>query len=500
MASNTTLFRAIEKYCHHCHEEEKHDYRNPYERDRDRILYNRAFRRLTGKTQIFLSSTHDHIRNRLTHSLEVSQIAKTIAKQLGLDQTLTEAIALSHDIGHTPFGHVGEWTLNAVMNGCIEVSKNSLFVPEDIRGFKHNLQGLRFVCDRLKWTSLFDGINLTKYTLWGIVHHTKLKYRNDVDDTSREPNKLCEYVTKDNICFGSRAGDCPFMGKSSVKFYNKYIDVCTVEINDIPKPSWTFEALIVAIADEIAQRHHDIEDGLLAKILDSSELIEVIREIAYANNILTESKHLQALESMEHNSKSHFFGYYASRFIVDLYVSKTITAIRRYLGHIANGYSIKTHRDFVRIYPSIDPYTIMKEFPFGKCMPEMQKFDEALHDYLRNRILGSYAVQRMDGVGDYIIRHLFNAFINNTRQLPDATIINIIRPYKKGMGIDTPEFYSPALIGNFRDELVEWQKDERMRLELLRGICDYISAMTDDYAIREYQSLYGNQVINSLML
>ncbi|EHR0219180.1 HD domain-containing protein [Clostridium perfringens] len=101
--------------------EDKHTIRNEFERDRDRIMYSRAFRRLSGKTQVFLAGNDDHVRTRLTHTLEVAQIARTISKALGLNEYLTEAIALGHDIGHTPFGHIGERMLNSIMNGCYKI-------------------------------------------------------------------------------------------------------------------------------------------------------------------------------------------------------------------------------------------------------------------------------------------------------------------------------------------------------------------------------------------
>ena len=134
-------------------EEEKCDIRPEYQRDRDRILHSKAFRRLKGKTQVFLSPEGDHYRNRLTHTLEVSQNARTIAKALRLNEDLTEAIALGHDLGHTPFGHAGERALNRVCEG----------------GFEHHLQSIRVV-ERLEKHG--KGLNLTKEVRDGIVNHT----------------------------------------------------------------------------------------------------------------------------------------------------------------------------------------------------------------------------------------------------------------------------------------------------------------------------------------
>ena len=136
-------------------EEEKCDIRTEFQRDRDRIIHSKSFRRLMHKTQVFLAPEGDHFRTRLTHTIEVSQIARTIARALNLNEDLTEAIALGHDLGHTPFGHNGEEVLDSVHPG----------------GFKHNVQSLRVV-DKLESTSSRRGMNLTAEVRDGIVNHT----------------------------------------------------------------------------------------------------------------------------------------------------------------------------------------------------------------------------------------------------------------------------------------------------------------------------------------
>lgn len=122
--------------------EDKHAFRNKFQRDRDRILYSKAFRRLSGKTQVFVAGFDDHVRTRLTHTLEVVQITKTICRKLQLNEDLGEAIALGHDIGHTPFGHMGERTLNYIMTGCDLIKGINDNMKDEYKGFKHNLQGL----------------------------------------------------------------------------------------------------------------------------------------------------------------------------------------------------------------------------------------------------------------------------------------------------------------------------------------------------------------------
>src|SRR5436305_8902105 len=140
--------------------EPTHPYRNDFERDRDRVVHARAFRRLKDKTQVFTRRYSDHFRNRLTHTIEVSQIARTIAAQLGLNVDLVEALALAHDVGHPPFGHAGEKTLDGVMR------QHGLF-------FDHNLHALRIVEDFELRYAAFRGLNLTFEVREGIIKHSR---------------------------------------------------------------------------------------------------------------------------------------------------------------------------------------------------------------------------------------------------------------------------------------------------------------------------------------
>ncbi len=137
------------------------DFRSPYDRDRDRIIHSHSFRNLEYKTQVFLNSEGDYFRTRLTHSLEASQISRTIAKNLGLNESLAEAIALAHDIGHTPFGHIGGDTLDE----CLKAAGSE-------NGFEHNFQSFRVLTKLEKRYKGFDGLNLTFATLEGVLKHS----------------------------------------------------------------------------------------------------------------------------------------------------------------------------------------------------------------------------------------------------------------------------------------------------------------------------------------
>jgi len=190
--------------------------RSEYQRDRDRIIHSTAFRRLEYKTQVFINHEGDLFRTRLTHSLEVAQIARSVARSLRLDEDLTEAVALAHDLGHTPFGHTGQDALNACMR--------------PYGGFEHNLQSLRVVDVLEQRYAAFDGLNLTFEAREGILKHCSPK--------------------------NARA-----LGDVGERFVRKQ------------RPS--LEAQIANLADEIAYNNHDVDDGLRSGLLDLEPLAQV---------------------------------------------------------------------------------------------------------------------------------------------------------------------------------------------------------------------------------
>jgi len=203
--------------------------RTPYQRDRDRVIHSTAFRRLKHKTQVFVNTTGDHFRTRITHSLEVAQIARTLAKHFNLNEDLCETLSLSHDLGHTPFGHAGEDILNECM--------------ESYGGFDHNIQTLRIVNILETKYYNFKGLNLSIETIDGLVKHN-----GPVKNT----------IKYDNI-----------LGKNFFK--NK--------INYMSSP--TIEAQLASISDDIAYNSHDLEDGLRASLYKIEDLknIPILSEI-----------------------------------------------------------------------------------------------------------------------------------------------------------------------------------------------------------------------------
>jgi len=196
--------------------------RDDYQRDRDRIVHSTAFRRLVYKTQVFLNHEGDLFRTRLTHSLEVAQLARSIARSLGLNEDLTEAIALAHDLGHTPFGHAGQDALN----GCLRAAE-----PEG-GGFEHNLQSLRVV-DRLEERyAAFDGLNLCFETREGILKHCSRRHARALEKA--EPGGVAR----------------------------RFLDGT--------QPS--LEAQLCNLADEIAYNAHDLDDGVRSGLLEIEQL------------------------------------------------------------------------------------------------------------------------------------------------------------------------------------------------------------------------------------
>ena len=214
------------------YKEPENSIRSPYQRDRDRIIHSSSFRRLKHKTQVFVNTEGDHYRTRLTHSMEVSQIARTLARSLGLNEDLSETLSLSHDLGHAPFGHAGEEVLSECM--------------KNYGGFNHNIQTLRIVTSLENKYYKFYGLNLTIETLDGLIKHNG-PVKNIV------PYKK---ILKKNL------------------FNNK------ITFNTFP----SLEAQVAAISDDIAYNNHDLEDGLRAglftikKISSISHLSELINK------------------------------------------------------------------------------------------------------------------------------------------------------------------------------------------------------------------------------
>ena len=203
--------------------EKKSQLRSAYQRDRDRIIHSTAFRRLKHKTQVFINTTGDHYRTRITHSLEVSQIARTLAKYFKLNEDLCETLSLAHDLGHTPFGHAGEEALNSCM--------------KDFGGFDHNIQTVRIVTLLENRYYSFKGLNLSIETIDGLVKHN-----GPINDLDKINSMLGKNFFKNKIDFNKNS---------------------------------SFEAQVSAISDDIAYNSHDLEDGLKANLFKIDDLMHI---------------------------------------------------------------------------------------------------------------------------------------------------------------------------------------------------------------------------------
>lgn len=358
----------------------KHPFRTEFQRDRDRILHSKAFRRLEYKTQVFLTKKGDHLRTRLTHSLEVSQLSRTVALQLGLNCDLVEAISLGHDLGHTPFGHAGERELI------------SLFEIEGIKTFKHNVQSVRIV-ELLEQKYSYPGLNLTMPVKEGILKHTSLP---------AESPDFCQDLFIDK----------PF--------------------------SVTLEGQVVAIVDEIAQMTHDMDDYLRYNIIHYTELqnhpifveVQKFYQNKYDHDLVKKLKEIQD----ESRKKDTII-----RCLVDYLVTNLITDSQFMLDCDDN---IKPF-ELGKVYITFDDYR--------------KKLVDDFHEYLKKLLFSDYRIQEMDYTGKNIVNKMFNHFKRFPHNMPEKTY----ETFKK---------YGDAGV---------------------MVIGDYISGMTDRYAIEQYETLFS---------
>lgn len=457
-------------------ERENPPYRSEFMRDRDRVMYCGSFRRLAGKTQIYLAGTDDNRRNRLTHTLEVSQIARTIAGALNLDCDLTEAIALGHDMGHTPFGHAGEQILHEIMvpDSTINIKGSPMLrdtglnhsseIQKNIFGFKHNIQSLRVAASIERGYGQY-GLNLTNYTLWGMLGHSSREYkRGRVQTEWLRPNYQDEYAS--------------------------YIG-----IKDEPScEAWSFEAYVVAQSDEIAQWHHDLEDAIRGNAMSTQDICKTIEE--NLKDIMNEGDAKTLNELKNKRSWDRNFMASLSRIVVNSLVNRIIECTDYNLNYIKEKYKITKEslpdlfngkmgieQDVIRRVVGFDFIDNGKEFSEGLKERYSKTISEKIHH--------SMDVERMNAKGQYIIKKLAQAYFHHPQQLPDGIIAQYmvdIKEYssyedarKRGLGEIRMKFETI-----YQDSDISFSR----QIALLRKICDHISGMTDHYAIEEYKKLY----------
>ena len=462
------------------------EYRSEFMRDRDRVLYSTAFRRLAGKTQIYTVGTDDHKRNRLTHTLEVAQISRTIAKALKLDQDLAEAIALAHDFGHTPFGHAGEQTLNEIMTPNSYFVKKTPFYHKDkksilecferestekdtkIFGFKHNIQSVRVsVSLEDSYKDKFGkniGLNLTNFTLYGTMIHSSMQYKN----SSKQP----DYQNSFN----------------DLLLIHQTIDK---KSNDEEQFAWSFEAYIVALSDEIAQWHHDLEDALRGEALPIQNICGAIRNALGKRLKEKDEEKLQGIENNPIPNRECIAN--LSHIVVNTLISDVIKTSEENFNSLEEklkSEGIKTAEElFLQGKKSRLKEDIERVISLSK---EINK--KEIEETISNSVHHSRNVERMNEKGRYIIRKLFEAYYEHPQQLPDGCILHILleADYYKGEYISINQILQKR-IGPARVDFNDLMKNPTIfeKCVLMRRICDHIACMTDHYAIEEYNNLYG---------
>ena len=348
-------------------------YRTPFQRDRDRIVHSASFRRLKHKTQVFVNTEGDHYRTRITHSIEVAQIARTIAKYLTLNDDLAETLSLAHDLGHTPFGHAGEDALNECMN--------------DYGGFDHNLQTIRIVMFLENKYLKFKGLNLTIETLDGLLKHNG--------------------IIEDNYYIQTIIGIKNF--KNKINF----------------KKSPSLESQISAISDDIAYNNHDIQDGLKARLFKLNDLIEIdfFKEIYKMHRKKTKSINNDILI------------YQIIRDSINLMVKDLIKNTTKNL-------KIKKIKSVYDVYSSKDQLVCFSN--------KFMKIEDEIKYFLRTKMYSNKDVLIKNNKGKKIIKRLFGIISLNPKKYVN------------------------------RDQL---------KLNKYRAVADFISGMTDRYAINLYNKI-----------
>ena len=347
--------------------------RSPFQRDRDRIIHSAAFRRLQHKTQVFITTEGDHFRTRLTHSMEVSQISRTIARALNLNEDLCETLSLAHDMGHTPFGHAGE----VILNECMK----------KFGGFDHNIQTLRIVTVLEEKYYHNKGLNLTIETLDGLIKHNGPVYNR------HQFNRILKLNT----------------------FKNK--------INFSRSPH--LESQVSSISDDIAYNNHDIQDGLKAKMFKLKDLMEINFFKDISNNYKKKYKNLD----------KDILIYQIIRDSINLMVKDLIANTMKNL-------KIKKIKSISDIYLCKDQIVCFSD--------KFTNIEKEIKFFLRTKMYNNKKVLVKNIQGKKIINKLFDVINRNPKK---------------------------------------YLNNRQLKLNKQRAVADFISGMTDRYAINLYNKI-----------
>ncbi len=362
--------------------------RTAFQRDRDRVIHSTAFRRLVYKTQVFLNHEGDLFRTRLTHSLEVAQLGRSIARSLQLNEDLVEAIALAHDLGHTPFGHAGQDALNA----CLRSLGGPVDAEQDAPGwgFEHNLQSLRVV-DRLEERyPAFDGLNLCFETREGILKHC-----------SRANAERLEALEPDGVAARFLRGGSP-----------------------------SLEAQLCNLADEIAYNAHDIDDGVRSGLLSLEQVAEVPLFDGFRRQALDEHPQLQGRRLLFES--------------IRLMLSEQVYDV------------IRTTQAALDVAGADSADAVRRADPLVAFSPGMRAQSQVLKTFLLRNLYRHPQVMETTDRARQVVSDLFTRYLDDPAQRPDAH----------------------ASAGDSLQQRA-------------RAVADYIAGMTDRFAIREHERLFG---------
>ena len=368
--------------------EKESPFRTCYQRDRDRIIHSIAFRRLKHKTQVFVEHEGDHYRTRLTHSLEVSQVARTIANVLKINSDLAEAIALAHDLGHTPFGHTGEDSLSKCM--------------KKFGGFNHNTQSFRIVSILEKSYAEFTGLNLTWETIEGIVKH-------DGPLDNRE--------------------------KRNYQFFER---ISELDLESFP----SLEAQVASISDDIAYNSHDLDDGLRANLFNFEDVIKL--------PLLDEA-----------------FSQISLKYPNECTIIKQKETLRLFLNNLVIDVIKQTQENLKENFnSSFETLRVSDIRNYGakivEFSPDYFKKLQSIKDFLYKRMYRHEKVNLLRRRAKIIVNDLFDILIENNDFMTE--------PWS---------------------DLIKNTTNTSSRYRL---VADYLSGMTDRYAIQEHSRLTGKQI------
>ena len=424
----------------------KFEKRNEFSRDRDRIIHSKAFRRLQHKAQVYSPEKGDHYRTRLTHTLEVNQIARGISKNLGVNENLTEAIALGHDIGHTPFGHAGEEILDEIMRGKDNLGGKFKY-NIDFGGFKHNFNSVKILDIVEKKYSDDLGLNLTWQVLEGILKHTKIQKNDEKGNVIKKWN-WNRFVN--SPCFFEDFFPYDFFDDN----YN----------NEKAKDfSITLEGQIVDIADEIAQIEHDLDDSFRYEYADKNakrffKLVKSLIEDAFKECSSNDSGY-ETLKDLKKNvtqtidsNKDDDYRWNKIRGYIISYFIKDITENTYLKGKDNNGY-IKKVKCPINSYYDSTPCNNIKEYERKYITKKLVCFSDAasslhkkIESHINNRIINSYDVNRFDGKSKFIIRQLFKAYYENPKQMP----VDKLKLIERNIRENSKEYFDISFKANNR--------------------------------------------------